>query len=426
MLGIVLKAGFELIAEHEKADYLVVNTCGFLESARQEAVDILTELFDEKRKSAKVIVTGCMIQNHRQLLESQFPKIHAMLSAGSVEKILEAINGEEIDEEAQSYIQMGEVPRFQTTPNHYAYLKIAEGCRKRCSFCIIPKIKGPLQSKSNAQVLREFKALLSSGVKEVILIAQDLGDYGKDRKERQGLEALLKELLKVEGDYWLRLLYLYPDEITDELIAVIKSDSRLVPYLDMPIQHINNTVLKKMHRKTNRQHIISTITKLREEIPDIVIRTSLMVGFPGETEEQFEELVEFVNEYRLDNVGIFSYSREKESYSNQIDGHLSNEVKQARFKRLSEAQARVAAEKSNKLIGKKLEVVIEGYHPESNHLMIGRYYGQCPDVDGSVIINDCTKVHAFGERYLVEITDAIGYDLIGGVRESSSNVLKII
>ncbi|MCX6989184.1 MAG: 30S ribosomal protein S12 methylthiotransferase RimO, partial [Chlamydiae bacterium] len=316
---------------------------------------------------------------------------------------------------ARSYLQLGEVPRQLSTPKHYAYLKIAEGCAKQCAFCIIPKIKGPLKSKAIDQVVKEFQILLDQGVHEIILIAQDLGDWGKETKEKPGLETLLKELLKIDKDFWLRLLYLYPDEITDELIEIIKSDSRICRYVDMPLQHINDDILKAMRRKTSKAQIIEIITKLRREIPSMVIRTSLMVGFPGETQDQFEELVSFIKAHPLDNIGIFQYSLEEESPSAKLEGHISAEVKQKRFDRLAEVQMKVLRKYNRRFLGKKMQVLIEGYHPESQLLMRGRFYGQCPEIDGQVIINDGRKVTEFGKMYEVEITQVADYDLIGRV-----------
>ncbi len=427
MLGIVLKAGYEPTPDIEAADFYVINTCGFLESARQEAIDTIQGLFDTKKPSAKVIVTGCMVQSHREILKEKFKDIHYYLGSGDVENILDALNSEESKDgvtEAKSYLQQGEIPRLLSTPRHYAYLKIAEGCKKRCAFCIIPNIKGGLKSKTVDQVKKEFKALLSQGVKEVILIAQDLGDFGKDRFESDGLTALLKELKNIQEEFQIRLLYLYPDEITDELIEVLKSDSRILPYLDMPIQHINDRVLKSMHRKTNREQIISIIEKLRKEIPQIVIRTSLMVGFPGETEEEFHELVQFIQDYPLDNIGIFKYSKEKESYSALLPNHIDEQIKQKRFEQLAETQQKVLQKQLKRFLKQKLEVVVEGTHPESNHLLVGRFYGQCPEIDGCVIINDWKNVQSAGERVLVEITDIAGYDLIGRMISSKSKVFK--
>jgi len=418
MLGILLQAGYEATDQLEEADFLVVNTCGFLETARQESCATIDAVLREKKKSAKVIVAGCMVQKYGPEIRERFPQVHYFLGSGDMEKILEAVNTPEAGQavtSAKSYLEWGEIPRQISTPKHYAYLKIAEGCLKRCAFCIIPNIKGNLRSKPESQVIKEFRALLSQGVREVILIAQDLGDYAKERKEKDGLVRLLKEMLAIEGDYWIRLLYLYPDEITDDLIDLLEKDKRICRYLDMPLQHINATILKAMRRKTSREQIIDILTKLRSRIPGIVIRTSLMVGFPGETEEQFQELLQFVKEYPLDNVGIFKYSREEEAHSASMPGHLSEEVKQDRFERLVKAQMESVRKNNKSYIGKKLQVIVEGYHPESPYLMRGRFYGQCPEIDGQVIINDGRKVTAFGQLYNVEITDVADYDLIGTV-----------
>ena len=418
MIGILLKAGYEATSNMKEADFLVVNTCGFLASSREESCRTIEEIICEKKSSAKVIVAGCMVQKHKEELQSRFSDIHYYLGSGDVEKILEAIEVPEPGEvvtSAKSYLQSGEVPRQVSTPKHYAYLKIAEGCAKQCAFCIIPKIKGPLKSKTIEQVVKEFSLLLDQGVHEVILIAQDLGDFGKETREKKNLEDLLREISKIEKPFWLRLLYLYPDEITDELIEVIKQDPRICRYLDMPIQHINDTMLKSMRRKTSKDQILSTIRKLRETLPEIVIRTSLMVGFPGETEEQFQELVNFVKEYALDNIGIFTYSMEKESPSAAYLDHISEEVKQKRYQILAKAQLDTLRKKQRKWLGKKIEVMIEGYHPESQFLLRGRHYGQCPEIDGQVIINDGRKVTGFGQLYEVEITDIADYDLIGKV-----------
>ncbi len=418
MIGILLKAGYEVITEPKEADFLVVNTCGFLESSRQEGINTIQDLFDLKKPDAKVIVAGCMVQKHSGLLKEHFSNIHYMLGSGDVEKILDAVksntSGAEVTS-ARSYLEWGEVPRMISTPKHYAYLKIAEGCKKRCAFCIIPAIKGPLKSKTQEQVLKEFNALLSQGVFEVILIAQDLGDFGKDRKEKGALASLLKEMLKVQKDFWIRLLYLYPDEIDDELIAILKSDNRICPYLDMPIQHINNEVLKAMHRTTSKEEIIDILSKVRKEVPNVVIRTSLMVGFPGETEEQFEELLDFVKKVPLDNVGIFKFSLEKEAYAAKLPNQIADDVKQARFEKLAAAQQKMVRKRNKQMIGRTVHAIVEGFHPESNMLLRARFYGQCPEIDGQVIINDGRKVTEFGKVYEVEITDSTDYDLIGTV-----------
>lgn len=421
MLGILLKAGYEVASALDEADYLVINTCGFLEASRNESMGAVEEVLQTRKASAKLIVTGCMVQTHSQILKDKFPDIDYLLGSGDVQGILKAVESTQQGEmitSARSYLEAGEVPRQLSTPKHFAYLKIAEGCRKRCAYCIIPNIKGPLKSKSQEQVLKEFHLLLDQGVKEIILIAQDLGDYGKDKgaKKLNGLMELLQMMLDTDKQFWLRLLYLYPDEITDELIALIKKDSRLCPYLDMPIQHINNQMLKAMRRATSREQIIDTITKLRKEVPGVVIRTSLIVGFPGETEEQFEELARFIQDYPLDNIGIFKFSREPGSHAHDLPDQIPEEVKEKRYHKLMQIQKRMVKKNQKKWIGKRLPIVVEGYHPDSQLLMRGRFYGQCPDIDGIVILNEGTeKVKAFGEQVMVEITDFVDYDLIGKV-----------
>lgn len=420
MLGILLKAGYEATEQMEDADFIVINTCGFLQVSRDESMATIDETLKGRKDSAKLIVTGCMVQTHSNDITSQFPKVDYLLGSGDVEGILKAVQSETQGSQitsAKSYLEAGEVPRRLSTPKHFAYLKIAEGCRKRCAYCIIPDIKGPLKSKTADQVLREFRVLTTGGVKEIILIAQDLGDFGKDigYKRVDGLIYLIKEILKEPGDFWLRLLYLYPDEITDELIALIKSDSRICPYLDMPIQHVNNEVLKSMNRATSKEDIIDIIGKLKKEIPDISIRTSLIVGYPGETEEQFEELCQFLTEYPLDNVGIFKYSREPDSRSFSLPNQIAEEVKVERYDRLMQIQQKVVEKCLKTKIGQKLAVIVEGYHPESNLLMVARHRGQCPDIDGNIIINDGRKVKGFGQRYLAEITGVAGYDLVARV-----------
>jgi len=421
MLGILLKAGYEVVQQIEEADYLVVNTCAFLESSRQESKEAIQSLLETKKKEAKLIVTGCMVTKHRQEIEETFPGVHYLLGAGDVEGILQAvrsdIQGSQIGT-VRSYLEAGEVPRMLSTPKHYAYLKIAEGCRKACAYCVIPKIKGPLRSKEGSQVLKEFKALLQQGVREVILIAQDLGDYGKDlfgQKKSEALVKLLRQMLEVEGDYWIRLLYLYPDEITDELIELIQQDARICAYLDMPIQHINDTLLKAMRRQTTGDEIKAILTTLRQKIPSIHIRTSLIVGFPGETEEQFEELCAFVKDYSLHHIGIFKYSKEEGTPAGKMSEQIDAATKERRFETLAAIQQEVVEELYASMIGTTVDAIVEGYHPETKLLMVGRYFGQCPDIDGQILINDGRKVSGFGKRYRVEITDSAGYDLVGRV-----------
>lgn len=420
MLGILLKAGYEVSETVAEADYLVINTCGFLEASRKESMDTVEETLAARKKNAKLIVTGCMVQTHSDQMKNQFPGIDYLLGSGDVEGILKAVQSTQKGQQvttARSYLEVGEIPRQLSTPKHYAYLKIAEGCRKRCAYCVIPTIKGPLRSKAKEQVMKEFNMLLAQGVQEIILIAQDLGDYGKEKgsKNLGALIDLLKSMLEVKGNFWIRLLYLYPDEITDELIALIKSDKRICRYIDMPIQHINNTMLKSMRRATSKEDIVSTITKLRKEMPDMVIRTSLIVGFPGETEEQFDELASFIQEHPLDNIGVFQFSREPGSHAHDLPDQIDESVKKKRYDKLMKLQKKVLGKLNKKWVGKTVPVIVEGYHPETKLLMRGRHYGQCPEIDGQVIINDGRGVTAFGKRYMVEITDVADYDLIGRV-----------
>ncbi len=420
MLGILLKAGYQAAQSLGEADYIVVNTCGFLEASRLEGLEVIGDALAQKKQEARVIVTGCMVQTHSNLIREHHPQVDYFLGSGDVEGILRAVEAEEQGEtitSARSYLEAGEVPRRLSTPQHYAYLKIAEGCRKRCSYCIIPDIKGPLKSKPAERVVKEFQILLDQGVKEVILIAQDLGDWGKDIGYRRstGLVHLLKEILKEPRDFWLRLLYVYPDEIDDELIALMKSDPRICPYLDMPIQHVNNDLLKSMRRATSKEDIIEVIAKLRRELPDVVIRTSLIVGYPGETKEQFQELAQFLIEHPIDNVGIFPFSFEEGSHAATLKDQIPEKVKMKRQRRLASIQLKQVEKRNQKMVGQIVPVVVEGYHPESELLMRGRHRGQCPEVDGRVIINDGRLVNEFGKIYMVKMTEALGYDLVGAV-----------
>lgn len=420
MLGILLKAGYEPSENLEDADYIVINTCGFLQASRQESLDAINEATSNRKEDARVIVTGCMVQIHSQEIKQLHPNIDYLLGSGDVENILKAIEssspGAEITS-AKSYLEAGEIPRKLSTPQHYAYLKIAEGCRKHCAYCIIPNIKGKLKSKPIERILKEFRLLLQGGAKEIILIAQDLGDWGKDLGYRRtnGLIHLLKTLLKEKSEFCLRLLYLYPDEIDEELIDLIKNNPRICPYLDMPIQHVNNDLLKAMRRSTTEEKILHTISTLRKKLPEITIRTSLIVGFPGESESQFKELEQFIKKTSLDNVGIFKYSQEPGSHAANLPQQISEKIKEKRYKKLMKIQKKIVEKNNKRFIGKKLQVIVEGYHPESKLLMTGRHQGQAPEIDGEIIINDGRAVQAFGQWHTVEITDSSGYDLVGRV-----------
>jgi len=420
MIGRIADKGYTLTPCLEDADFVVINTCGFLEVAREESIETIQHVISEKKPSAKIIVTGCMAQLKISALDELKNQIHFILGSGDVDQIIAALSSPKPGScitDNRSYLEAEKDPRLLSTPPHYAYVKIAEGCRKRCSYCIIPVIKGPLKSKPEQQVLNEINSLLERGVWEIILIAQDLGDWGKDLgfSGSKGLSHLLKHILTIDRDFRLRLLYLYPDEIDDELISLIKNEKRILPYLDMPIQHINDDILKTMQRSTSKKQIVQIVDTLQKEIPNISLRTSLMVGFPGETKQQFQELIDFVQKKVFSNVGIFAYSNEELCLSSSFSNQIEERVKKDRCDRLQKAQRDVVIENNNRLLGKQLPVLIDGYHAETELLMTGRLPGQCPEIDSSVIINDHELVDAFGETYLVEITDVSDYDLIGKV-----------
>ncbi|NGX33154.1 MAG: hypothetical protein K1060chlam4_01215, partial [Candidatus Anoxychlamydiales bacterium] len=311
-----------------------------------------------------------------------------------------------------SYIGEDNFDRVITNHQHIAYLKISEGCSKACAFCIIPKIKGSLISRSEKSIIEEFKLLLSNGVFEINLIAQDLLDYAKDRNENFAFLKLLKNILKIKNDFWLRLLYVYPDEITDEFIDLIASDKRICKYLDIPLQHISDRILKKMKRKTSQKKIFSLFEKLRNKIPDISIRTSLMVGFPSETNEDFNELLKFIEDYPIDHLAVFKYSNEKFAPSYNYPDQIEEKIKDERFEILTNRQFELVQKRNKKLIGKTLDVLIDSYNSESNLLAMGRSQGQGYNVDSNIIINNTKKIKAFGKTQKAKIVDTALYDLI--------------
>lgn len=420
MIGLLCSQGFAPTSVLEEADIVVINTCGFLQAARQESLQTIRSAITAKKQGAKIIVTGCMAQLQDPSLDELRSEIHYLLGSGDVEEIIKAATSQQSGAtitSAKSYLEAGEIPRAVSTPPHYAYVKIAEGCRKGCSYCIIPHIKGPLKSKSVEQVLSECSALVNSGCFEIILIAQDLGDYGKDLgfHGSSGLVHLLQRLLSLPNDFRLRLLYVYPDEISSDLLHLMQSDPRILPYLDMPIQHCNDAILRAMRRSTTKQHIIRSLDTLRETLPTVTVRTSLIVGFPGETDQQFEELCQFIQDHPFENLGVFSYSKEEKSLSATLPGHLPEAVKQQRCHQLSTLQRDLVIARHRALIGRRLPVMVDGYHPETPLLMVGRRPGQCPEIDPIVLLNDHRLVKAFGRTYLVEITDVSEYDLLGRV-----------
>lgn len=414
MIAKLFSNGYSLSNNMKTADVFVINTCGFLKEARDEAYVILDEIFSNKKPAAKIIIAGCMANLFsKEILEKY--EIFSVVSSGNIDKILEVVNSSKVLVNKLSYLGEKNFDRVLTNFKHLAYLKISEGCSKACSFCIIPKIKGPLISRSEKSIIDEFKLLLSHGAFEINLIAQDLLDYGKDRNEKFGFLTLLKNILKIKKDFWLRLLYVYPDEITDEFIDLIASDNRICKYLDIPLQHISDNILKKMKRKTSKKKIFSLFEKLRKKIPDISIRTSLMVGFPNERDKDFEELLDFIENFQIDHLAVFKYSNEKFAASYEYSNQISENIKNERFEILTNKQFELVQKRNKKLIGKTFAVLVDSYHEESDLLAMARSEAQANGVDSNIIINNVQKIKSFGKIHKVTITDISGYDLIASL-----------
>ncbi|NGX62954.1 MAG: Ribosomal protein S12 methylthiotransferase RimO [Candidatus Anoxychlamydiales bacterium] len=412
MIAKLFERGYSLTNEIAKADIFVINTCGFLKEARDEAFSHLDEIFANKTKKSKVIVAGCMANLFSNEIRDKY-NIFSIISSGNIDKIIEAANRSIIATDNLSYISETSFERVLINLDHLAYLKISEGCSKKCSFCIIPKIKGKLISRSDDSIIQEFKTLLNNNVFEINLIAQDLLDYAKDRNENLGFLKLLKKILQIKEKFWLRLLYVYPDEITDEFIDLIASDERICKYLDIPLQHISDKILKSMRRKTSKDKIIKLFEKLKKKIPAISIRTSLMVGYPSETDKDFNELLDFVENFEIDHLAVFKYSNEKNALSFSMQDQVDEKIKDERFNILTNKQFELLQKRNKKYIGKTFDALIDDYHSESNLLAKARFQGQAYSVDSNIIINDIQKIKSFGKIQKIKITDLSGYDLIG-------------
>lgn len=418
MIGLTTQSGFVPTDRLEQADVIIINTCGFLQSAREESIKTIQEVLEQKKARAKVVVTGCAVQNHRELLQKECPGVWAFVSPGALQGIVQAIqSGETRLHEAKSFLEEKTTPRVLSTPPHYAFLKIAEGCCKRCAFCAIPSIKGALRSKPVENICLETQKLVDNGVSEIILIAQDLGDWGKDLgyTGSEGLIHVLQRMQALSFDVSLRLLYLYPDEVSPALIDLIGSGKGIIPYLDMPIQHISNRMLKLMRRSTTRDKICSTVALLRKRIPGIVLRTSVIVGFPGETEADVRELEEFLESAPFEHVGFFSYSQEEGTPAAEFPGQVAAREKEERLQRLMAIQQKNMDIYLHNMVGRQITATIDGFHPETKLLMTAHYYGQCPEVDNCILINDPRGVTGFGKEYVVTISGVSGSDLVGKV-----------
>lgn len=428
MAGTLMKDGYEVVGDAEGADTVIVNTCGFVEDSKQESIQRILDMAQLKQdgKVGKIVVAGCLTQRYKNDLVEGLPEADLFVGSGEFQNIAKILKNNEAGEKNKTffnlptYLQEDSTPRVNSQPRHRAYLKISEGCMKRCAFCAIPLIRGNLQSRHVTNVVNEAKLLAASGVEELIIISHDFTDYGWDlrRKDKEAKDSpieLLKALAEVEGIRWIRLLYLYPDGITDEMIELIKTNPKFVKYFDMPLQHINNDVLKSMNRKMTREEIVEVLAKIRKEIPDAVIRTQFIVGFPGETNEQFEELLKFVSEQRFDRVGCFKYSPEENTPGGKMANQIEDAVKDFRHDALMEVQQNISREKHKAFIGKTLEVVVEGLSEETDLLLQGRMSQQAPEIDGVVLINDGQA--KIGQFVKVLITESMEYDLIGEIVE---------
>jgi ribosomal protein S12 methylthiotransferase len=416
MLGVLAGSGFELTADQEVADVIVVNTCGFIESAKEESIEAILEAAKMKKqgKCRAVVVAGCLAQRYKEELGKELPEADAIIGTAEVPRIGEicrtALGGGGPLVSVPAPAMVYGLPRLSTTPRHYRYLKIAEGCSNRCSYCAIPIIRGNFFSRPAASIIDEAQRLADDGAQELILLAQDSTGYRDDRTD---LPALLRKLTKVRGIAWIRLMYAYPGRISEALMTVLAEEEKLCKYLDIPVQHIDAKVLAAMNRKGTPEDIKRTISALRKRIPGIALRTSLIVGFPGETAAAFKRLLDFVKDAEFDHLGVFTYSPEEGTPAAQLEGQVDPEVAQERLDRIMKAQAKISLRKNRALIGKRAVVLVDGLEDE---LLFGRLGSQAPEIDGAVYLSETAAEP--GEFVEVTITDASEYDLVGAASRS--------
>lgn len=418
MLGMLTQAGYLITNAPESADIVIINTCSFIHDAKEESVDAILELAQYKHtgKLKVLIVVGCLTQLYQEEVMNEIEEIDGVLGAANYDRILEAID---ITLQGQKYMEFDTIHRepkvfinrTTETTKHYAYLKIAEGCDNHCTYCIIPKLRGRFRSRTMDSLVEEAKYLASLGKTEIILVAQDVGKYGTDLYGESRLPELIQNISAIEDIHWIRLLYVYPEDVTDRLIETMATNSKVVHYIDMPLQHINDGILKKMARKSRKEAILQKIASLRERMPDICIRTTFIVGFPGETDESFDELYEFVKEVKLDRVGVFTYSREENTPAYDMDNQVEEAVSILRQERLMVLQQKISTEKNQKMIGRELEIMIEGYVPK-DEVYIGRSYKDAPEVDSYVFVESEEELLS-GDYIRIKIISANEYDLIG-------------
>ena len=426
MLGMLYEDGFSFTDDEAEADVILVNTCCFIGDAKEESVNTLLEMA-EYRKSGPcraLIVTGCMAQRYKEEITREIPEVDAVVGTTAFDEIVKVIRGVLSGQEhIQQFEELSALPgtegrRLVTTGGCYAFLKIAEGCDKHCTYCIIPYLRGPYRSVPMEKLVREAEELAEKGIKELILVAQETTLYGVDLYGRKCLPELLKNLCRIPGIQWIRIQYCYPEEITDELIQTIREEEKICHYLDIPIQHASDRILKRMNRRTNQAELREMIGKLRREIPDIALRTTLISGFPGETQEDHEELCRFVDEMEFERLGVFAYSLEEDTPAASFPDQVPQEVKEGRRDEIMELQQEIAFEACEAMVGRELEVLIEGKVADEN-AYVGRTYMDAPGVDGMIFVNTGLELMT-GDFVRVRVTGALEYDLIGEVCDESA------
>ena len=427
MLGILGGDGFQFTDSEEEADVIIINTCCFIGDAKEESVNTILEMArcKEEGRCKALLVTGCLAQRYKDEILTEIPEVDGILGTSSYDQIGAMVKQilEEKKEHVSCFRDINALPRTDggrmvTTGGHYAFLKIAEGCDKHCTYCIIPSLRGSYRSVPMEDLLQEARGLAAQGVKELILVAQETTLYGVDLYGEKSLPRLLRELAKIPGIQWIRIQYCYPEEITDELIQVIREEEKVCHYLDIPIQHASDPVLKRMGRRTNQEELRRIIGKLRKEIPDIAIRTTLISGFPGETEEDHEELMAFVDEMEFERLGVFAYSLEEDTPAAQMSDQVPQELKEERRDEIMELQQEIAFEKAESLVGRILDVMIEGKVADEP-AYVGRTYMDSPNVDGLIFVNADLQLMS-GDFVRVKVTGAAEYDLIGEVYDESA------
>ena len=418
MLGLLAKEGYQMVDDEQEADVIVINNCCFIHDAKEESIQTILEMaqYKEEGRLKALIVTGCLAQRYQQEILDEIPEVDAVLGTTAYTEIAraieEALEGKgKVTTEDLNALPLTDPHRIVTTGGHYAYLKIAEGCGKHCTYCIIPKLRGDYRSVPMERLIAEAKDLAEQGVRELILVAQETTLYGKDPYGEKSLYRLLKELCRIDGIRWIRILYCYPEEIDDPLIQVIKEEKKICHYLDLPIQHASDEVLKRMGRRTSKEQLKTVIGKLRKEIPDICLRTTLITGFPGERKEQHEELMEFVDEMEFDRLGVFTYSPEEDTPAAEMPDQIPEEIKEERQAELMELQQDIAFDAAENMIGKEVLVMVEGKVADEN-AYVGRTYKDAPGVDGLIFINTEEELMS-GDFAKVKVTGALEYDLIG-------------